>query len=144
MADIRQYFPRWRTGFFEETSPYNEDYNCIAWAAEDTKNWWEPDPGGYLYWPPGTTRDYTLAAYIEAYETLGYGKCDSAEYETGYRKLAIYVNDFGRPTHAARQLPDGLWTSKCGKLEDVKHELHTLEGQIPSYGKAFCFMKRPA
>lgn len=45
------------------------------------------------------------------------------------------------PKHAARQLASGRWTSKLGKLEDIDHALHDLEGML--YGAVVLFMKRP-
>lgn len=39
----------------------------------------------------------------------------------------------GIPSHAARQLPNGRWTSKCGQAEDIEHDLRDLEGRL--YGK---------
>ena len=65
--------------------------------------------------------------------------CKSKHYEGGYEKIAIYVKS-GIPTHAARQLENRLWTSKCGIGEDIEHNLEGLEGE--HYGKAIHFMKR--
>ena len=58
------------------------------------------------------------------------------DYEEGKIKIALYF-DFSnqRPTHAARQLTSGLWTSKLGDNMDLSHELHELEG--PEYGNVF-------
>jgi hypothetical protein len=36
----------------------------------------------------------------------------------------------GTPTHAARQLPDGTWTSKLGISEDIQHALDDLAGAV--------------
>lgn len=58
------------------------------------------------------------------------------------RKLAIFVNDQGTPTHAARQLPDGWWTSKLGRQIDIEHELSAIEG--PAYGKVAILLARAA
>jgi hypothetical protein len=33
------------------------------------------------------------------------------------------------PTHAARQLPSGRWTSKLVLREDIEHDLHALSGE---------------
>ncbi|MCY7407984.1 MAG: hypothetical protein LH631_11575, partial [Alkalinema sp. CAN_BIN05] len=44
-----------------------------------------------------------------------------------------------RPQHVARQLPNGLWTSKLGRLEDIEHELDGLSGDL--YGTVQKFMK---
>jgi hypothetical protein len=44
----------------------------------------------------------------------------------------------------ARQLPTGVWTSKCGSLEDIEHEtLEALAGFGPyEYGAVVRFLKR--
>jgi len=42
--------------------------------------------------------------------------------------------------HAARQLPEGRWTSKLGELEDIEHALHDLTGTV--YGSVVLVMKR--
>lgn len=103
-------------------------YNCFAWAAEDTEHRWEaaaellmPTRAG-TYWPPGVTVFPTLNAYIEAYRSLGYELCDTAELEEGFEKIAIYVGASGEPFHAARQLASGVWTSKLGGANDIEHE----------------------
>ena len=38
------------------------------------------------------------------------------------RKIAIFVDDEGVPTHAARQLQSAVWTSKLGDWEDIEHD----------------------
>lgn len=107
-----------------ETSQYSDEYNCFAWVMKDKERWWgttqEDD-----YWPTGVTREETLTAYIEAYEQYGYETCESESFEEGFEKIAIYVDHNQKPTHAARQKPDGTWTSKLGIFEDVKHEFST-------------------
>ena len=102
------------------TSPETPDYNCVAWAAEDTVRWWEPDPMGDYYWPEAVPRGYTLESYVLAYKALGYETCTDTKLEEGYKKIAIYIRNDGRPTHAARQLINGNWTSKLGKCFDVE------------------------
>jgi hypothetical protein len=44
------------------------------------------------------------------------------------------------PKHAARQLPNGRWTSKLGVSEDIEHALHDLTGLI--YGSVALVFKR--
>jgi len=137
--EIEAAFPGLIKGGFSITSPSTADYNCIAWAAADTGNWWDPHPD--YFWPSGIPRKYSVEAYIRAYETLGYTLCSTADYEQGYEKIAIYVNPDGEPTHAARQLESGHWTSKLGQIEDIEHEtLAGVEGK--EYGSATAFMKR--
>lgn len=118
------------------TSPKSKGYNCIAWAAGDNGRWWWPSPVGY--WPVGNVAE-TIEAFVEAFGTLGYQPCTSASLELGYDKVALYA-DGSRPTHMARQLPDGRWTSKCGRLEDITHSLADLEGG--SYGTVTLMMRR--
>jgi len=72
---------------------------------------------------------------------LGYATCDSHAVESAFEKVAIFVDAGGEPTHAARQLPSGRWTSKLGTLEDIEHDLHALEDS--RYGSVALIMKRP-
>jgi hypothetical protein len=131
------------------TSPSTMKYNCFAWAAGESKNgeWWGPDLMYEGYWPSTVRREETLQAYIAAYETVDYEVCDSEYFEKGFEKIAIYVNNLGRPAHAARQLSNGEWTSKIGGWEDVKHEfsayfIFELHGRSIDYGEIAVFMKR--
>ncbi len=126
---------------FHETSPATPEYNCIAWAAAEDGDWWWPDAFGDYYWPSGVPRLETLEAFIAAYFLLGYTSCDTADLEPGYEKVALYLNPQGMPTHAARQLPSGNWTSKLGRLEDIEHNmLDGLTGEL--YGKVGQILKR--
>jgi hypothetical protein len=139
--DMERVFPGLANSGYSITSPETVEYNCIAWAAGDAQRWWEPDPFYISYWPPGVTRKYSLEAYIEAYESLDYVICHDDKYELDFEKIAIYVDSNGKPTHAAKQLDSGSWTSKLGKLEDIKHTLDGLGGS--GYGSIAVVMKRP-
>lgn len=66
--------------------------------------------------------------------------CPDAVLEEGYEKVAIYASRGGEATHAARQLPNGRWTSKCGENIDIEHVLEGLEG--PAYGEVAKILKR--
>lgn len=136
---LKQAFPNLEAETFQETSPATEKYNCIAWAVGSETQWWWPDPNEAYHWPKGVPRMVTLEAFFAAFETLNYQPCETADLETGAEKIAIYSLE-GKPTHAARQLPDGKWSSKLGKFIDITHTLKGLEG--PVYGKATHFMKR--
>ena len=93
------------------------------------------------FWPPDAPREYTMDAYSKAYETLGFSRCEHTKREEGYEKVAIYAGSYGEPTHAARQLESGRWTSKLGNLEDVEHaDLQALAGGV--YGTVGLVMKR--
>lgn len=122
----------------EITSPETKYYNCIAWAAGDSsRNWW---PLNYSYWPRGVARELTLDAFIQAFGTLGYEPCKDGKVEKNYEKIVLYLLN-GEPTHAARQLSDGRWSSKLGKAHDVSHRtVRGVEG--PCYGKATQYMRR--
>jgi len=126
--------------FFRVTSPKDEDYNCIAFAAADEGQWWWPDRQGQDYWPDGVPRTWDIESFEMAYATLGFTRCHGPEAEDGYIKIAIYAKG-GKPQHAALLVQDGVWTSKLGKLEDVSHSLNAFDGS--DYGEAVLFMKKP-
>src|SRR5271157_1970901 len=110
---------------FERSQKKNR-YNCIAWAAGNNTQWWWPLPlaGGSNYWPPGVPRRETMDAFIRLYEALGFVLCTDGSLEPGIEKVALFAVEVGtelKPTHAARQLESGQWTSKVGPFEDVDH-----------------------
>jgi hypothetical protein len=105
----------------------------------DTHNWWWPDAAQQDTWPVGIAREATLAAFQDAFSSLGYAICDSEELEVGFERIALFALA-GAPKHAARQLPTGRWTSKIGFLEDIEHDLRDLEGT--EYGSIDVIMKR--
>lgn len=139
---IEDLFPRLGGTAYQVTSPADDVYNCIAWAAGMTDLWWWPfgDPEK-THWPDGVPREETMAAFREAFAALGYSVCDQAQIEPGHEKVALFADASGCPLHAARQLPDGKWTSKLGALEDIEHALHDLEGT--EYGGVVLIMRRP-
>jgi hypothetical protein len=137
---IEDLFPNLRKDSYFIASPETINYNCIAWAAGNGEKWWWPDPQSQYFWPPGIPREETIEAFVKAYEILGYSICQNAEYENGFEKIAVYVDSIGRPTHAARQLISGRWTSKLGGLEDIEHTLDGLAGS--KYGNVAIIMKR--
>jgi hypothetical protein len=107
---------------FQVTSWPTDSYNCIAWAAEDQTVWWWPDPDGESFWPAGIDRVATVAAFMAAFELLGYEPCTNPDLEPGFEKVAIF--SIGNDTkHMARQLSDGTWTSKLGEWWDIQHYL---------------------
>lgn len=82
-----------------------------------------------------------MEAFVAAFGLLGYELCEAGDEALAprYEKVAIYAKD-DRPTHAARQLQTGEWTSKCGSLEDITHTLEGLQGS--SYGAPAVVMRR--
>jgi hypothetical protein len=138
--DLEVKWPNLSLSYYRVTSPKSQEYNCFAWAAGEDDRWWQPIPGDRFYWPDGVPQEETVEAYIQAYQTLGYEIGNDDRLEPEYQKIAIYVNASGIPTHAARQLPNGQWTSKLGWLEDIEHELDGLEGD--RYGVVSQILKR--
>ena len=94
----------------------------------------------FAYWPSNVPRQATVDAFIEAFRTLGYEPCEDGELEPDVEKVVFYTLD-GKPTHAARQLSTGVWTSKLGQAIDIEHGTPKgVEGS--GYGYATQFMKR--
>jgi len=123
-------------------SPKDLHYNCVAWAMGDNSKWWWP-AGGY-YWPVSKPSVLTVGTFIELFELIGYECCDNGRLEDGYNKIAIFSDNQQKPTHVAKQLPSGLWTSKLGANIDVEHELLDLiQHPVLSrfYGKVAVIMK---
>jgi hypothetical protein len=135
-------FPNLRASVYRITSPSSPSYNCIAWAAGDDQSWWEPIPHlKGVYWPPDAPMSLSLESYVRAFECQAYELCVEGALEAGYEKVAIYVGADGLPTHAARQLSSGRWTSKLGKAEDIEHASPAaLEGAV--YGTVARVLKR--
>jgi hypothetical protein len=103
------------------SSPPTSEYNCIAWASGDTEHWWQPG----LHWLPvdAPDDDFTLEALEKVFAELGYKSCEmDTSLEQGFVKVALFAEGGVIYTHAARQLPDGKWTSKLGKGEDIEHD----------------------
>lgn len=131
-----------RSGY-RVTSPAANNYNCVAWAAGDIVRWWWPVPADVqdAFWPAGVVREETLAAFRDAFAALGYAEASGQALQPGVEKVALFANERGVPLHAARQLANGLWTSKLGELEDVEHALEDLQGD--AYGAVALIMERP-
>ena len=122
---------------FSICSPETIEYNCIGWAVgrSDLFVW----PIG-MSWPSSCPREETIYAFESAFRILGYESCEDRKYEQGFDKIALYAQG-NRPTHAARQLAEGKWTSKVGTSFDIEHNLKDLEGK--RYGKVVMFFRRP-
>lgn len=139
--EIERFFTNLRISGYSITSPETSEYNCIAWAAWDSEVWWWPDAQYLYYWPPEIPRTETLEAFVKAFEIFGYRVCNSIAHEEGFEKVAIYTDTYGKPTHAARQLSSGNWTSKLGQLEDIEHsKLDDIT--VLQYGSVGIIMKR--
>lgn len=132
-------FPRLTEHNHRSTSPPASDYNCVAWAANDTEHWWEPG----LHWPVSAPpNEFGIGVLEAAFSALGFEDCADGSPEPGFEKVAIYGNT-AYYTHAARQLPNGTWTSKLGRMEDIEHNTpEVIAGGI--YGEVVQYMKRRA
>jgi hypothetical protein len=135
-------FPLLDCSNHRKTSDPLTHYNCIAWAAGKDNEYWWPDLDGV--WPI-VEREETVECFIKAFESLRYKemKIMDNRYEHGIEKVAIFAGgqNFDEPTHAARQVSGGKWTSKMGlDGEDIEHELDDLVG--PAYGRVVCILER--
>lgn len=127
------------TGKHTVTSDPTRRYNCIAFAAGETRRWWSYKVG--YKWPG--ERSPRISALVGVFTGLGFKKSAATDtaLELGVEKVALY-SQRGMWTHAARQLPSGRWTSKLGPDEDIEHDtLGCLCGK--SYGRIHCIMRRP-
>jgi hypothetical protein len=131
-------FPGLQPGNHNVTSEDTDSSNCIAWAADDDKNWWWPTPPSY--WPAGANREVTLHAFIEAFSILGYSVCENGVFEEGFEKVAIYMKN-NKPSHMAKQISKTRWKSKMGDDADIEHTLIGICGD--AYGNFAKFLKRP-
>ena len=120
------------------TSHCTNFYNCIAWAYGVNDKWFWPTSD--YYWPASVPCELTITAFQSLFEEIGYVVCQNGDYINGYEKIAIFIDADGKPTHAARQLNEGYWTSKLGSNVDVSHTLNAIiDG---SYGIVGCYMIR--
>ena len=143
--DLQNVFPNLAADGYVITSPMSRRYNCIAWAAGDTRIKWDPTgfPKPGFFWPTNAIHGEIMEALISVFRLEGYEVCADESLESGFEKVVLYVNETGNWTHAAKQLPDGRWSSKLGDAEDVTHTTpHGVEGEV--YGRIGYYMKRPA
>lgn len=141
-VELEAEFPNLRHNEYKITSEPTRKVNCLAWAAGDlNRNWqWGDVPVRGYYWPPGAPKADSIDAWVRIFEILAYKKCDSREFQAGVSRIAIYGNEDGEATHAARQEDASAWTSKLGDGEDIRHTLEGLEGE--SYGTVKIIMER--
>ena len=121
------------------TSIATGDYNCIAWALHDTTRFYWTGPAEFFYWPDDLSREESIESFVHLFRQQGFEICPNALKERGFTKIALFAKE-GVPTHAARQLPNGLWTSKLGILEDVQHTLSAISGGL--YGSVVLVFKK--
>ena len=131
-------FPNLASEGFAVVDQPSRRYNCIAYAAGDTNNWWWPD--GTSYWPEWATQTDRMESLQEAFAGQGYERCDDGSTESGYQKVALYDLS-GEMRHAALQMPNGSWRSKMGQGPVIEHlSPGSLSGG--DYGNPTVFMRR--
>ncbi|EMO41242.1 DUF7689 domain-containing protein [Leptospira noguchii] len=137
---LHDWFPKLKNFKYKETSKATISYNCFAWAAGIDNVNWDPDSHASnrksllytlsnlpSYWPADAPAKQDVESFLAAYHLIGFTEEADESLEAGFYKIAIYASD-GIPTHAARQLSDGTWTSKLGRSIDIMHEkLEALE-----------------
>jgi hypothetical protein len=64
----------------------------------------------------------TVRSWVRVFELDGYKETDSGKYQRGFEKIAIYARKDGKPSHVARQVGSGRWTSKLGRGADIEHD----------------------
>ena len=131
-------FPNLASEGFDIVDEPSERYNCIAYAAGDTSQWWWPD--GVNYWPPWATPTTRIESLTEAFAGKGYERCDDYEVKDGYHKVALYEAQ-GRMQHAASQTPNGRWHSKMGRGPLIEHRDPNSLSRGP-YGNPTIIMRR--
>jgi hypothetical protein len=143
--EVEQSFPH-IVGKYKLTSPKDKSYNCVAWAVGDIKRFWDDirivgrRVKGY-YWPDGCDVE-TIEGWKCVFELHGYKECGSEAFDPDFEKVAIYELDNGEPSHAARQMGSGKWSSKLGVSFDIEHE--TLDSLSDGeYGTVAVIMQRP-
>ena len=92
-------------------------------------------------WPDTLQREEDLDVVASFFRLHGYVDCTNTKLEKGFQKIALYVTDNDKFTHAARQLPDGSWTSKITEHEDIMHK--SLDALVGNWcGQVGAVMKR--
>ena len=135
---LREEFPNLDSEGFEIVEPPSRLYNCIAYAADDVANWWEPTRG--RYWPLHATFSKSIESLREVFVGLGFEQCEDSDAEDGYRKMALYEAQ-GIGNHAAVQMSSGRWRSKMGQGPVIEHlNPESLYGGM--YGEVTTFMRR--
>jgi hypothetical protein len=136
---LKSIFPSLTDDNFRITSSDTNTYNCLAWVIDEDSYRVDPLSGR---WGTGVVRTPTIEALMEVYEEHGFEECTDDSIEKGYVKIAIYAEPMtGRITHAAKQCPDGSWTSKLGDLQDINHDTpEVLQGG--GYGTVQRYMRK--
>jgi hypothetical protein len=119
---VEEQIPGLAGASYRITSPPDPDYNCVAWGLRDSRHWWSPGPDSKNHWPEDVPAWPSLTAFEELFQREGYARCENRDPEDDVEKIAIFTYESGEPTHVARQLRGGKWTSKLGAGVDIEHD----------------------
>jgi len=135
---------------FEFTSPKKRGYNCVAYALGEVNK--DIDMLALSkridLTPFGLSNDkldHSINGYIKLISGLySYEVCDNSEVEENFDKIVLFegLDEDGDISflHIAKQLDNGIWTSKMGAFEDIEHL--TPDAVNGLYGQPKVFMKR--
>lgn len=140
--EIRQYWPNLNLKRFHFTSIRTPAYNCLAWAIGDDVTWMDMYYFKEVYNLEIKNLDHSVHGYAECLKKYyRFEICNNGDIERGKEKIVLYENNEKDFAHIARQLPNGNWTSKMGRLEDIEHySVEALSGEF--YGKPVLYMQR--
>jgi hypothetical protein len=140
MEEIQRIFPLLTPENHRRTSDADFNYNCLAFALGDSKNWWDPPAQFGYYWPPGFSPDHKVDTVVKIITLHGY-IIDLAKHEVPTSEaIAIYA-DGENWTHFSKYR-DGQWFSKIGEDHDISHSsLDILEGNF--FGEVVRILSRP-
>lgn len=144
--ELVEHFPQLRPDNYQRVSLATPRYNCMAFANDDDRHWWQPGLfGKKYYWPSGVPQDGSIESWVRIFTGCGYVLTDNADTEPDCEKIAIYASlRDGSATHVAKS--DGVsWKSKLGKGQDILHaSLGILEGDDrDEYGIVDKLLKKP-
>jgi hypothetical protein len=134
-------------GHYQETSLATIDYNCLSWAVGRIDTYLDPELNHVGYtWPDNVEREWTAKGCSKVLAHYGYSEeSGDTSFEDDYVKVVMYVDKSGTPTHFARQIHGGKWTSKLGDKVDIVHDnLECMAGDdFEHYGTVrYIFRKR--
>ena len=85
--DIRRDFPLLDSSSYDPPrSDEDFNYNCLAFALGDTRNWWEPPRLSGGYWPAGFPEDLT-----RFWVSHWFDQCDSKRFDRSGVKRKILL-----------------------------------------------------
>lgn len=137
-ADQQRSFPRLGDNY-EVMAPATVTYNCIGWSIGNSRSW---------VWPRSAGQPVTLSDFDALYRYYGFYRIAGLDFtkQPGLEKVVLFAlrkeDGATDPTHAARQLADGSWSSKLGSLPLIRH-IKPEDVGGPTYGEPYAVYVRP-